>query len=132
MGRLGAAGVKVPPLLRHRFVFVPLLLAVVVGLWNIYVAFDAGGIIQGEVRDVAGRPVAGATVIFFERNMINYEERLRTQTDAQGAYRFDSMQVHVGQLEARTQDGRKSARYQLRLWFRAQNVHPGPLVVLAP
>lgn len=122
---------RVPGWLLHRFVLVPLVLAVVVGLWNVYVALHAGGVIQGEVRDAAGRPVGGATVVFFERNMINYEERLRTQTDAQGFYRFDGMNVHVGQLEARTADGRHSPRQQLRLWFRAQDVRADPLVVAA-
>ena len=100
--------------------------------WNIYIAFNDGGIIEGEVRDRAGAPVPGATVIFFERNFVNYQEKQRTTTDARGVYRFDSMQVHVGQLEARTADGRHSERRQLRLWFRAQNADMTPLIVDAP
>ena len=122
---------RLPRLLRNRFVYVPLLLALVTGLWNLYVALHAGGIIEGEVRDSAGLPVAGAAVVFFERNMINYEEYQHTETDATGAYRFTQMQIHVGQLEARAPDGRKSPRYQLRLWFRAQNTRVAPLI-LAP
>ena len=118
--------------LGHRFVAVPLAIAVLIGGWNIYIAFNDDGRIRGEVRDRTGAPVPGATVIFFERNFINYQEMKRTVTDASGAYRFDGMQVHVGQLEARTVDGRLSARRQLRLWFRAQNVEMAPLVVEAP
>lgn len=118
--------------LGHRFVAVPLAIAVLIGGWNIYIAFNDDGRIRGEVRDRTGAPVPGATVIFFERNFINYQEMKRTVTDASGAYRFDGMQVHVGQLEARTADGRLSARRQLRLWFRAQNVEMAPLVVEAP
>ena len=76
--------------------------------WNVYIAFNDHGIIEGEVRDKAGAPVAGATVIFFERNFIYYEEKQRATTDAQGAYRFTDMKTHIGQLEARTSDGRKS------------------------
>ena len=118
--------------LGHRFVAVPLALAVVVVAWNVYIAFNDHGIIEGEVTDRTGAPVIGATVVFFERNFIYYQEKQRTTTDAHGAYRFDGMQVHVGQLEARTADGRHSERRQLRLWFRAQNAELAPLVVDAP
>lgn len=116
-------------LLRHRFVAVPLALAMVVAGWNVYVALHDDGIIEGEVRDRAGTPVAGAEVVFFERNFINYQEARRMMSDASGAYRFDGMKVHVGQLEARHADGRRSERRQLRLWFRAQNTHVAPLVL---
>ncbi len=119
-------------ILGHRFVAVPLAVAVLVAGWNIYIACNDGGIIEGEVRDRLGVPVAGATVIFFERNFIYYQEKQRTMTDARGAYRFDGMQVHVGQLEARAADGRHSERRQLRLWFRAQNADVAPLIVDTP
>jgi hypothetical protein len=118
--------------LRHRFVAVPLAVTLLVAGWNIYIAFNNGGIIEGQVRDRSGAPVLGATVIFFERNFVYYQELRRTTTDAQGAFRFDGMQVHVGQLEARTVDGRHSERRQLRLWFRAQNAEMAPLIVDAP
>lgn len=116
-------------ILLHRFVAVPLALAVVVAGWNVHVALNDDGIIKGVVRDRSGAAVPGATVIFFERNAIYFEERRRTTTDAQGAYRFTDMQFHIGQLEARTPDGRQSPRHLLRLWFRAQNTDVAPLVV---
>lgn len=120
---------KLPSWLLHRFVLVPLILAVVVAGWNAYVVAHADGVIEGRVLDPAGKPVAGAEVAFFERNMLNYEERRQTRTDAAGTYRFENMQVHIGQLEARTADGRKSERIQLRLWFRAQHTDVPALVV---
>lgn len=119
-------------ILLHRFVAVPLALAILAAGWNIHVALNNDGLIRGEVRDRAGNAVPGATVIFFERNAIYFEERRRTTTDAQGAYRFTDMQIHVGQLEARTLDGRQSARHLLRLWFRAQNTDVAPLIVDTP
>jgi hypothetical protein len=118
--------------LRHRFFIVPLALALLVGAWNLYIGLHDGGIIEGEVRDRAGAPVPGATVIFFERNFVYYQEKQRTTTDGTGTYRFTGMQVHVGQLEARTDDGRHSERRQLRLWFRAQDTEVAPLVVAGP
>jgi Carboxypeptidase regulatory-like domain len=116
----------------HRFVAVPLALLLVVVAWNVYIAFNDNGIIEGEVRDRAGAPVAGATVTFFERNFIYYEEKQRAVTDAKGHYRFTDMKTHIGQLEARTDDGRKSERRQLRLWFRSQDTEVPPLVVETP
>jgi hypothetical protein len=118
--------------LAHRFVAVPLALAVVVAAWNVYIAFNDHGIIEGRVQDRAGAPVAGATVIFFERNFVYYEEKQRAVTDAQGFYRFTGMKTHIGQLEARRADGRHSERRQLRLWFRSQDIEVAPLVVDAP
>ena len=118
--------------LTHRFVAVPLALLAIVVAWNVYIAFNDHGIIEGEVRDKAGAPMAGATVIFFERNFVYYQELRRTTTDARGAFRFDGMQVHVGQLEARTADGRHSERRQMRLWFRAQNTEIAPLILNVP
>ena len=118
--------------LTHRFVAVPLALLAIAMAWNVYIAFNDHGIIEGEVRDKAGAPVAGATVIFFERNFIYYEEKQRATTDAQGVYRFTDMKTHVGQLEARTNDGRKSERRQLRLWFRSQDTDVAPLIVKPP
>jgi len=118
--------------LGHRFVAVPLALIVVVVAWNVYIAFNDHGIIEGEVTDRTGAPVIGATVVFFERNFIYYEEKQRAVTDAKGHYRFSDMKTHIGQLEARTDDGRKSARRQLRLWFRSQDTEVAPLVVETP
>ena len=71
-------------------------------------------------------------MIFFERNFVYYEEKHRAMTDAQGLYRFTDMKTHIGQLEARTADGRQSQRRQLRLWFRSQDTEVAPLVVEAP
>ncbi len=118
--------------LGHRFVAVPLALALVVVAWNVYISFNDHGIIAGEVLDGAGGPVAGATVVFFGRNFIYYEEKQRAVTDARGRYRFTGMDTHIGQLEARTDDGRRSERRQLRLWFRSQDTEVAPLVVETP
>lgn len=119
-------------ILSHRFVYVPATLALLIAVWNAYIALNADGVIRGVVRDEVGRLVTGADVIFFERNFVNYQEKARTTSDASGAFRFDNMQVHVGQLEARTADGRRSQREQLRLWFRAQHTEANPLVLRPP
>ena len=116
-------------ILRHRFVAVPLVLASLVAAWNVYIVFNSDGIIAGTVVDSQGHPVPGAEVVFYARNFVNYQEAARTTADAAGAWRFDGMQVHVGQLEAHVRDGRRSERLQLRLWFRGQNVRLAPLML---
>ena len=100
--------------------------------WNVYIAFNDDGIIEGEVRDRAGAPVAGATVIFFERNFIYYRRSSAPRRTPRAPIASTDMQIHVGQLEARTPDGRQSERRQLRLWFRSQNTEIEPLMVETP
>ena len=116
-------------ILLHRFVAVPLALVILVAGWNLNIALNDDGIVQGVVCDNSGAAVANATVIFFERNAMYFEERRRTTTDAQGAYRFTDLKTHLGQVEARTADGRQSPRRLLRLWFRSQNTTAEPLIV---
>ena len=118
--------------LRHRVVWFPALLLLVAGGWNLYVIGHDDGIIQGSVRTSDGRPAANIEVVFLERDFVSYQEKQRTRTDAEGRYRFDNMQVHIGQVEARAPDGARSERRLLRLWFRAQNTDVAPLVLRRP
>jgi hypothetical protein len=117
--------------LRSRFVLVPLAIAVLVAVWNVYIVFNDDGLVEGEVRDAAGRPLAAATVILFERNFVTHVEKARTQTDGNGRFRFTDNRTHLVQLEAQTGDGKRSERRQVRLWFKAQNVRVAPLVIAA-
>ncbi|MBM3523985.1 MAG: carboxypeptidase regulatory-like domain-containing protein [Alphaproteobacteria bacterium] len=127
-----SAGIDWRAMVRHRFFYVPVALAILTAGWNAYVAAYDDGLIEGEVHDAAGKPIPGATVIFFERNFVNYQEKFRATTDAAGRFRFTDMQVHIGQLEARVEDGRRSERFQMNLWFRSQNVQLPPLVLGSP
>lgn len=123
---------RLSAMLRHRFFLMPAVL-VLVGLgWNLYVMANDDGIIAGSVRTPDGKPAPGVEVVFLERDFVSYQEKQRTRTDAAGRYRFDGMQVHIGQLEARAPDGTRSQRLLLRLWFRAQNVMAEPLVLQKP
>ena len=109
----------------------PLALVAIVVAWNVYIAFNDHGIIEGEVRDKAARrwPAPRSSSSSATSSITR---RSSATTDAQGVYRFTDMKTHVGQLEARTADGRKSERRQLRLWFRSQDTEVAPLIVEAP
>jgi hypothetical protein len=114
--------VTVPRALRNRWVVVPLSMAAMLLAWNGYVALNDGGVVEGRVVDVAGRPVPGATVILLERNFIMHNERQRTTTDATGRFLFTGNDNHSLQLEAEAAGLGRSQRRVVRLWFRAQNV----------
>ena len=96
-------------LLRHRFVYVPPGLAGIVVAWNVYMATNNDGVIEGEVRD-AGGARSRMPRDLFRAQLRQLPGEVRTRTDARGAYRFNDMQVHIGQLEARLEDGRRSER----------------------
>jgi len=106
--------------LLSRFVVVPLVLAIAIGAWNIYVDAHAHGLLEGSVVDASGKPVAGATVILFTHDFVTQVEKAETKSDASGRFRFDGNDSHLIQLQAR--DGNAtSARVTVRLWFRAQD-----------
>jgi hypothetical protein len=122
---------SVPRWLLSRWAIVPgLLLLVVVG-WNVHVAANATGVVRGLVVDAEGRPVAGATVLLFERSFVVNTEKQRTASDARGRFRFEGNASHAVQLQAEAPDGAaRSERVTLRLLFRAQDADlPSPLVV---
>lgn len=113
-------------ILLHRFVLVPVLIALAVIGWNIYVARNAHGILTGTVVNASGHPVAGATVVLYVRDVVTGREAARTRTDAAGHFRFASNHSYQVQLQAERGDQR-SARITLKLWFRAQDrtlLHP--------
>jgi Carboxypeptidase regulatory-like domain len=112
----------VPQALRNRWVVVPLAMAAMVLAWNGYVALNDGGVIEGRVVDVTGRPVPDATVILLERHFVMHNERRRTTTDGGGRFHFTGNDNHSLQLEAEAAGLGRSERRVVRLWFRAQNV----------
>jgi len=108
--------------LRHRFVAVPLAIAVVVVAWNAYVAAHDDGIVRGEVVGPDGRPVSGATVSMMEQNFTTNSDRGKTQTRADGSFEFTDNRSHNIQLRAEKPGLGRSDLVVVRLYFQAQNV----------
>jgi hypothetical protein len=117
--------------MRNRWVVVPGVLAVLISGWNLYVAANANGQIEGRVVDQAGQPVPGATVTLFNRSFITNEARARATTDALGRFRFEDNTSHAVQLQAEAPGHGRGERVTLRLWFRAQDVAMHDPLVLA-
>jgi protocatechuate 3,4-dioxygenase beta subunit len=121
----------VPAWMRSRWVVVPGLIAAMTLGWNLYVAANATGVIEGRVVDASGRPVPGATVTLFNRSFITNDPRQRTITRADGRFRFENNDSHAVQLEAEADSLGRSERRTVRLWFRAQERHLATPLVLA-
>jgi len=107
---------------RHRFVAVPLAIAVAVAAWNVYVAAHDDGIVRGEVVGPDGRPVAGATVTMMEQNFTTNSDRGKTLTRDDGSFEFTDNRSHNIQLRAEKPGVGRSDRVVVRLYFQAQNV----------
>jgi len=108
--------------LLNRFVLVPVTIAVVVLVWNIYVVTHDHGVITGRVIDASGKPVAGATVKLWVYNFVTYEEKEHVETDAEGAFRFTDNPSHKIQISAEKPGVGHAERIPIFLYFRAQDI----------
>jgi hypothetical protein len=119
-------------LLLNRFVAVLAAIAAGTGLWNVYVAKHDHGIVAGRVVDARGQPVAGATVVLWVLNFTTFVERARVVTDADGRFVVVNRDSHHILLSAEKPGAGRSARMDVRLYFRAQDLDLGvPLVLRA-
>lgn len=109
-------------ILLSRFVVVPALCAVVVLVWNAYVAAHADGVVTGRVVDHSGQPVADATVRMMEQNFTTNSQRGSTRTDANGDFRFNDNRSHSIQLRADKEGVGRSDQRAVRLYFRSQHI----------
>lgn len=119
--------------LNSRWVIVPGAMAVATVLWLVHVATHNNGILEGRVIDAAGRPVAGANVLLFERGFVTHQEKGRTTTGTDGTFRFTDNRSHSVQLEAEAAGMGRTERRIVRLWFAAQDTRlDEPLRFAAP
>ena len=118
-------------LLLNRFVLTPLALAVIAAGWDAYAVTHAHGVVQGQVVDSAGRPVAGAVVTLWTYNFTTYVETSQTSTDGDGRFGFTKNFSHRIQINAAKPGAGSSPRHPVRLYFRAQDTTlTQPLVLL--
>ncbi|MEO8542048.1 MAG: carboxypeptidase-like regulatory domain-containing protein [Burkholderiaceae bacterium] len=116
-----------------RWVIVPGLMLLTVLGWMVYVHGHNHGSIDGRVVDAAGRPVAGAIVHIYDRGFITHQERGKTLSDASGWFHIADNTSHSVQLQAESPGLGRTDRYELRLWFAAQDARlDQPLRFKAP
>ena len=109
--------------LNSRWVIVPGAVALTLVIWLAYVGTHNHGVLEGRVVDGFGKPVAGASVLLFERGFVTHQERGRTVSDAEGRFRFTDNRSHSVQLEAEAPGLGRTNRQIVRLWFAAQDAH---------
>jgi hypothetical protein len=103
-------------------------LALLAGLWNVYVALNNDGIIGGRVVGPDGRPVEGATVVLSEKTLLVSAARAKTITDASGSFRFSGHRLYHIYLEASKEGVGRMPSKEFRLYFKGQNLTlRGPL-----
>jgi hypothetical protein len=115
----------------NRFVLVPATIAVVIALWNGYVASHDHGIVVGRVVDAAGRPVPDAAVVLWVLNFTTYVEKTRATTDSAGRFVITNNDSHNIRLAAEKPGIGRSARVPVRLYFRAQDIELNEPLILS-
>lgn len=118
-------------LLINRFVLVPVILAVAIVFWNVYVATHDHGIVAGRVVDADGRPVPDAAVVLWVLNFTTYVEKTRATTDSVGRFVITNNDSHNIRLAAEKAGVGRSARVPVRLYFRAQDIELREPLVLS-
>jgi hypothetical protein len=107
-------------------------IAIVVVLWNVYVAWHDDGILAGTVVGPDGRPVQGAEVVLSERTIVSLEPIAETVTDDGGWFQFARHDRHRVVLTARKPGVGNSGRLEVRLYFRNQNFELDEPLQLTP
>jgi hypothetical protein len=107
-------------------------IAIVIALWNIYVANHDDGILAGTVIGPDGRPVPGAEVVLSERTIVSLDPIAETVTDDEGHFRFNRHDRHRVVLTASKPGLGASGRLEVRLYFRNQNRELAQPLQLAP
>jgi hypothetical protein len=115
----------------NRFVLVPATIAVVIALWNGYVATHDHGIVVGRVVDAAGLPAPDAAVVLWVLNFTTYVEKTRATTDSAGRFVITNNDSHNIRLAAEKPGVGRSARVPVRLYFRAQDIELNEPLILS-
>lgn len=107
-------------------------IAVVILLWNLYVAQHDDGILAGTVIGPDARPVPGAEVVLSERTIVSLDPIAETLTDDDGRFQFTRHDRHRVVLTASKPGVGASGRLEVRLYFRNQNRELDEPLQLAP
>jgi hypothetical protein len=105
-----------------RYLLILGVSAVLVLGWNGWIALHDDGIVRGRVVQADGRPVAGATVSFWEKTLTTLERRTATETGPDGGFAFTGQAAHHFALQAEKSGLGASPRTLYRRYFRGQNL----------
>ena len=120
------------PILFNRFILTFGGIALIALLWNLYVAANDEGRLEGRVTTADGRPVEGAVVILSKKTVVSVERIGSARTDAEGHFHFDGHGQYSVVLAARKAGVGTMRRRTVQLWFRNQNRVLAEALVLEP
>jgi hypothetical protein len=107
-----------------------LVVAALIGVWNIYISFHNDGLVAGRVVDRSGRGVENATVIIAEKTLEKLKNQQETTTDEQGYFRFDGIDMVEFVVWAEKSGYAEMKNRSYHLYFKKQNFQlPEPLVL---
>ena len=118
-------------LVLNRYVLTLATIAVIVVAWNVVVALDNDGIVEGVVVDATGAPVPAAEVMLHSNELDARTARpLETTTRADGAFRFEGSPYFHFRITAEKGDLKTEAPLTYHLYWRSQNFRlPEPVVI---
>ena len=107
-----------------------LVVAALIGVWNIYISFHNDGLVAGRVVDRSGRGVENATVIIAEKTLEKLKNQQETTTDDQGYFRFEGIVMVEFVIWAEKPGYAEMKNRSYHLYFKKQNFQlPEPLVL---
>ncbi len=108
--------------LTNRYIVTFGSIAIVTGLWNLYIAANDDGIVRGKIVGSDGRPVAGAEVVLSERSLLVTTPRDRVKTNDDGEFVFTGHTFHRIWLEASKPNVGTYPQTEYRMYFKGQNM----------
>ena len=108
--------------LKNRFVVTFGGAAIMIAVWNAYIAFNDDGIIAGRVVGPNGAAIEGATVVLSERTLLVAQPKGQAKTDAHGRFEFKGQKLHRLYLEAKKGGVGHFGPREFRLYFNGENL----------
>jgi hypothetical protein len=114
---------------RYAITLLAFVLAVVG--WNVVVALDSAGIVEGLVVDANGAPVPDAKVVLRSNELNDRAAKpIQATTDAGGRFKLQGVTYFDFKITAESASLKTSTPVSYHLYWRAQNfVLPKPVLV---
>jgi hypothetical protein len=109
------------------------IIAVLVIVVNVYVAYHDDGILKGRVLGPDGNPITEATVTLYKPGVVGLDKIAVSFTNVEGEFYFEKHNQHHPVLKAEKDEVGESKFIDVRLYFQNQNrVRIEPIVLGPP
>lgn len=108
-------------ILSNRYMITLALILIAIFAWKLYVRANDDGYVTGTVVDENGNTVVGATVFLQERDLVIVETPLTTQTDENGRFIFEAVEMVSFFMWAEKEGYPTAEKTAHHLYFKEQN-----------